>query len=256
MRDDGTHTVVESIYSMDSGASWSSPQQVSDPNGLAANPRISMNSDGNLVVVWESHGANTVIEYAYSFDGGFSFSSPIALSTPAENGIEPDVSINDDGIAAIVYTDVADQIIVGSSSVDTGVTFSDPVALSFSNGSPGSPSVYVNDQDNAQVLWAMDMNGQYTVQTINGNFFTVNLTQSTKKLLFQRDHVNKISCLPMPEASLYRVYSDLYLTQMLYEGTSPEFYHHGQKKGASKTYYMTWADSFFEESSSVAISTP
>lgn len=256
LRDNGVHMVIESIYSTDSGATWSSPQILSDPNEDADNPRVSLNSDGDTIVVWESHGAHTVIQYAYSFDGGFSFSSPIALSSPSNDNLSPDVSINDDGVAAIVYVDATDRVILGSSSIDAGITFFPPVVLSSSAGTVGHPSVSLNEQDNAQVIWSNDIDSVYTVQTLYGNYFNVGLTQDVKKLLFQRDYVNRIFCNPMPEASLYRIYSDAALTELLYEGTVPEFFHHGQKKGAQRTYYMTWADSFFEESSSVEVSTP
>lgn len=256
VRDDGVHTVIESIYSLDSGATWSSPMTLSDPTEDADNPRVSLNSDGDTIVVWQSQGAHTVIQYAYSFDGGFSFSSPIALSSPTKDSITPDVSINDDGVVAIVYVDSTDRVILGTSSPDAGVTFFPPVALSSTAGIVSSPSVSLNEQDNAQVIWTIEIGSVYTVQTISGNYFNVFLTQDVKKLLFQRDFVNRIFCDPMPEASLYRVYSDAALTNLLYEGTIPEFFHHGQKKGVRKTYYMTWADAFGEESSSVAVTTP
>ena len=256
VRDNGAHTVIESLYSMDSGATWSSSQVLSDPNEDADNPRVSLNSDGDTIVVWQSQDTHTVIQYAYSFDGGFSFSSPIALSSLANDSISPDVSINDDGVVAIVYVDITDQVILGSSSVDAGVTFFPPVALSSSGVSVGNPSVSLNGQDNAQVIWSIDTGSVYTVQTLFGNYFNVYLTQDVKKLLFQRDYVNRIFCDPMPDAFLYRVYSDAALTKLLYEGTVPEFFHHGQKKGAHRTYYMTWADSFGEESSSVEVTTP
>jgi hypothetical protein len=197
-----------------------------------------------------------VIQYAYSFDGGFSFSSNIALSPSANESNSADVSINDDGVAAIVYIDSTDGVILASSSVNAGVTFSSPVVLSSSSGSAGNPSVVANGQDYALVSWPINVGFSYTVQTIYGNFFNLYLTQDVHNLLFQRDHVNRIFCDPMPEASLYRVYSDPYLTQLLYQGVAPEFFHHGQKKRQSKTYYMTWADQWGEESSSAEISTP
>lgn len=250
------HTVIESVYSTDAGATWSSSQILSNPNEDADNPQVCLNSDGDTIVVWESVSGIHTIQYVHSFDGGFSFSSPIILSFPTDNSVTPDVSINDDGVSAIVYADTAEGIILASSSVDSGVTFSSPVALSSSTGIAGKPSLVVNGQDYAIAIWAIDKSSFYTVQTIYGNFFNVFLAQGVNKLLFQRDYVNRIFCDPMPDASLYRVYSDEYLTDMLYVGTVPEFFHHGQKKGASKTYYMTWADQFGEESSSAEVTTP
>lgn len=251
-------TIIESIYSTDSGASWSDPQVLSDTSDNADNPRVSLNDQGDTIVVWESQHevSPSVIQYAYSFDGGLTFSSHITLSPLVVDCISPDVSINDDGVAAIVYIDSTDGVILTSSSVDAGVTLSSPVVLSSINGSAGNPSVIANGQDYALVAWPISISSEYTVQSVYGNFFNLYLTQEVKELLFQRDYVNRIFCDLMPDASLYRVYSDPYLTQLLYEGEAPEFFDHGQKKGERKTYYMTWADQWGEESSSADISTP
>lgn len=257
VRNNGMHTIIESVFSSDGGASWSFPQILSNPNEDADNLKVCLNSDGNTIAVWQSYnGVHTTIQYAYSFDGGFSFSSNIELTSSSEDNVTPDVSLNDDGVVAIVYRNSLYHDILVCSSVDEGISFSPSVILSSSLGDAVNPSVIVNGQDYALVLWSIDRSSFYTVETICGNFFNVYLVQDRKTLLFQYDYVNRIFCDPVPEASLYRIYKDVDLTELLYQGNVPEFFEHGQKKGISKTYYVTWADLYGEESSSATISGP
>lgn len=257
VRNDGSHSIIESVYSPDGGATWSSPQILSDPDEDADNPKVCLDINGDTVVVWQSNnGVHTRIQYANSFNGGILFSPSIELSSDGEDSINPAVSINDDGIAVIAYRDSTEHNILTCTSVDQGATFSVPVVLSSSLGDADKPSVVVNEQDYAIALWTIKRGPSYTIESIYGNFFNVDLTQGVKKLLFQKDYVNKIFCDPVPEASLYRVYSDPDLTDLLYEGVLPEFFHHGQKKGVSKTYFMTWSDMYGEESSPAEITGP
>jgi hypothetical protein len=256
-RNNGTHDVVESSYSFNGGATWSDPIVISDDSQNADVPQVSMNDDGAVIITWQSdNGSPAAIQYAYSFNGGNAFSDPITLSPLTENCVEPKVSINDDGVASIVFTNATHHQIQVSSSLDEGETFTPVQNMSYSVGEATHPSVVVNDQDFAILFWSFQVDTSYITQSIYGNFFNVSFAQHVKKLLLQRDIVNELSWETIPDASLYRVYLDEDLTMQVYENPSPSYFDHGQKKGETKTYYVTWADFYGEESSAVEISGP
>lgn len=251
-------TVIESAYSLDEGGNWSTPQIISDPLKNSLNANVSMDINGNAVVVWQSvEDGNNVIQYVSSSDNGYSFSTPYSLTSSLEDNVSPVVSINDDDeVAAIVYVNNTQNEIIACSSTDAGATFSTPHVIAYSSDGVSNPSVCVNDNDFADVVWSVDTDSTYTVETLYGNFFSVSLTQGKTKLLFQTDFVNHITCGSTPDVTLFRVYQDEDLTDMIYEGADPDFYDHGQIKGEEKTYYVTWVDEDGEESTSLDISTP
>lgn len=251
------HEIIEAAYTYDGGASWSSPKPLSNLSEDADNPRISMNDNGTILVVWQSdNGTHTTIDYAYSQNGGESFSPSMVLSLPNENSAHPDVSLNDDGVGSIVFTNTTENSIQSRTTTDEGVTFTALENMTFSSGQASSPSVVVNEQDHAILLWTFLDHSSFTIQSLNGEFFLLSLKQKATDLLLQRDYVNIISWAPMPDASLYRVYRDELLTDKIYEGKNLIYYDHGMRKGKTKTYYVTWADFYGEESSPAEISGP
>lgn len=238
--------IIKSSYSWDGGNTWSDPQVLSSSG--ASVPKISSNSDGEIIVAWQR---NNGIESCFSSNGGLSFSIPIIIYA---DGIMPEVSLNDDGIASISFIDSHEEVLV-STTTNSGANFSFPVAISSSHGSAQNISLSVNNQDNALVLWSLEdtFEGSYKIQTLNGNMFHVNSEKLKKKLYLQTDLVNKITWDAMPDASIYRVYLDDELTNLIFEGNQTSFWDHGQKKGERKNYFVTWADFWGEESSAVEI---
>ena len=256
-RNNGTNTIIESSYAYDGGATWSTPQILSDMTENSFYPQVSLNDNGEAIVVWQSNdGIHTTIQTAYSSDGGYSFSPYNIISIPSEDAAYPSVSISNDGIGAVTFTNTSENVIQVCSTIDAGATFTTPVYISSSQGQSTNSNVVVNDQDFALLLWPFQIGNAFTVQTLYGSFFRVLMEQKKTKLLLQRDYVNIISCETVPEAFMYRVYADENLTIPLYQGTDPIFYDHGQKKEFTKTYYMTWSDEYDEESSPGVVTGP
>jgi hypothetical protein len=127
---DGDSTEVFVRRSIDSGASWGSPLQVSRTG--TGSGRVSMAGYGSNVdvVITESGGATTEpgVQYSRSTDGGSSFSNPVLLSG-AGIAYMAHVARGPNGVVAVVWYSKMKSRIYVRVSHDGGVTFAKRVAL-------------------------------------------------------------------------------------------------------------------------------
>ena len=141
--------------SSDGGATFSTPENLSNDPGDSENPQIVVDSSGNINVVWQDNTpGNWQILFTRSSDGGATFSTPKNISNDPRGAGNPYMAVDSGGninVAWVSSPTVLPNIISFSRSSDGGATFSPPIALSTSPS--GGPQVAVDSAGNINVAW-------------------------------------------------------------------------------------------------------
>jgi hypothetical protein len=163
--------------STDSGATWSTPRNLSGSTGYSFSPRIAVDNNGGINVVWvDNTPGNQDVFFSRSTDGGASFSAPQNLSNDTPDSASPQVGVDGSGNISVVWEN--DDITYGimyRHSTD-GVSFS-PVANLATNatGSFG-PQMAIGVDGSISVVWEDDFNFQsdisFSRSTDNGATFS------------------------------------------------------------------------------------
>jgi Peptidase family M23 len=155
--------------STDNGQSFQPYKQISDIPALY--PRVSIDSNNNIYVVWQQEvsGSYDEIYFTRSTDNGQTFTSPINISnTPAVQSQPPDIATDKNGNINIVWGDYLD--IVFTRSTDQGQTFTSPQIIPLSYG--GWPKIETVDSD-IYITWISGPAGVYFSQSVDeGQTFT------------------------------------------------------------------------------------
>lgn len=111
------------------------PVDISVTSTGATNPQIDFNSSGNGICVWsQTVGANTLILAARTTNFGVSWETPVTISTPGANAINPQVSFGTNGNAVCIWLEGSGpSLLKASKTNDGGITWATPVALSATN---------------------------------------------------------------------------------------------------------------------------
>jgi len=145
-RSNGTNFIVQSASSTDGGVNWSpTVNNLSAAGADAYSPQISVDAAGTAVAVWNRNdGSNFIVQSVSSTDGGVSWSTPEDLSAAGGSAGEPQLSVNEEGIAVAVWNryDGSNPIVQSVLSTDGGVTWSTPANdLSAAGGSAVEPQI-------------------------------------------------------------------------------------------------------------------
>ncbi|MBN1914544.1 MAG: exo-alpha-sialidase [Parachlamydiales bacterium] len=240
---------VQISYSSDYGVNWSAVQTLSIIGNVVQDPQISMNTSGNVVSIWREllSGTTYGIKAVYSSDYGASWSSPVTISDPTHSAIRPKIGINDSmAIATFQQALGAFQGIFATDSSDFGITWSSLDTLSEMGYYSLMPDMAITRS--SIVVWARSDGTNAIIQASYEHPLPPSPTiyGSTSKEVFplRIDLQNVIICDPIEDSGTYKLYADSSLTILLQSifatNTRVYFYDHLQKKGESKTYYVTW----------------
>src|SRR5437660_3281293 len=118
--------------STDGGATFSTPQNLSNSPAGSSSAQIAVDSGGNINVLWVDNApSNYQIFFSRSIDGGATFSTPKNISNDPRGADTPYMTVDSgDNINVAWVVRVFPSIIFFSRSSDGGATFSTPVALS------------------------------------------------------------------------------------------------------------------------------
>jgi len=151
--DGDTEQVEAAIHR--AGGEWEAPVAIS---AVAENehPEVAVDASGDAVVVWdrEQSGGNVVQAVVGSLQSGM-WSEPVDLSTPAEAAGNPQVAVDSQGEATVVWQSYGegDYYIQGvTGSIGHG-TWGEPADLSVAGQVAANPQVAVNDAGETVVVW-------------------------------------------------------------------------------------------------------
>lgn len=140
--------------SVNNGATFSTPSDISNGFGDAQNPQIGLDSKGNVNVIWEDNTPSDIY-FARSTNGGASFSTPLNISNDSGFSDNPVLTIDAGANISIGWEDdtPGNKDIFFSRSTDSGATFSAPVDVSNDPGLSLAPDMAVDKNGNINLTW-------------------------------------------------------------------------------------------------------
>ena len=167
-RYDGSDTRVQYTRSVNGGASWSVPVNLSTAGVSSQNPEIVLGGSGTIIAVWRgSDGNNDIIQSSRSSNSGVSWSTPVDLSLTGQDARSPQIATDGSGnvVAVWLRSDGSNQITQSSRSTNGGVSWSTPADLSESGIDSSQPKVAVDGSGNAVAAWLRDPWGDTILQS-------------------------------------------------------------------------------------------
>ena len=166
-----TEDVLRYAVSADGGTTWGTPQDLSDPDFSADDPRVEMSSDGLDVVAAyvENDGVNDRVLVRTSTNGGIAWNPPQTLSDAGQNAGQPQVALSSDGSAiAVTWTrsDGLNQRAQVAVSDDSGGTWSSPESLSSAGLDANNAAIDgSSDGRTLTVAWQISATSGYRIQS-------------------------------------------------------------------------------------------
>lgn len=139
------------------GIQWRTPQTISGVGSFE--PRVAVSAQGTAVAVWIGPDGGTNRAQVSVRPSGGEFGPAQALSDPGQNIAHPDVALDPQGDAVVVWTvDVPnpgfDRVQASYRPAGAATSFGSPETLSADGGNGFDPDVSMDDQGNAHAIWA------------------------------------------------------------------------------------------------------
>lgn len=158
--DTATNSNILFSRSNDGGVTFSPAKNLSSSLGFSFNPRITVDSQGGINVVWQDNTAgNYDVFFSRSSDGGVNFSKPMNLSNDPPDSWNPQIAVDKSGNISVVWEN--DNITFGvlfTHSTDGGATFSTPVNLATNKTGSFAPEIGLGADGSINVVWEDDAN--------------------------------------------------------------------------------------------------
>ncbi|HSB09908.1 MAG TPA: sialidase family protein [Blastocatellia bacterium] len=135
--------------STDHGNTFSAPVVASGTSRNAQSPKIAVDKNGNVQVVYvDLATAGSPVFAVRSTDGGATFSAPSRVSLPGETiGNPPFVALDSTGAAYVVYQDNGPPITIKLAVAQNGSDFSAPRVISDLQVSAFAPQIAIDTND-------------------------------------------------------------------------------------------------------------
>ncbi len=141
----GPINTIQAARTIDHGANFLTPINLSISGLDAGSPQIAFDSSGSGVCVWtRSNGTNYIIQAAQTTDGGANFSTPIDLSIAGQNAFLPQIAfdpLSGNGICVWKRSNGTNVIIQAARTTNGGASFSTPIDLSIAGRDADSPQI-------------------------------------------------------------------------------------------------------------------
>ena len=259
-RNNGLYDVVQSIRSPDAGASWVALTDLSISTQDSYFPEIALNDNNNAVAIWTTYnGANYILKRKYSTDGGATWSAVYDLTPLGQSAQKyPQIVMNNNDVVVPFWAlnNGTNFIAQAAVSFDGGISWAPTQDLSAPGQNTQSHQITMNNNRRDIIgIWRRSNGTNDIIQEVHVITLSVSGNQFSKRSLFQNQIVNELLWDAEPAAIFYRVYANVALTDLIYEGT--DLYHYdGVKKGQIKTYYIVWVDGSGNESSPAVVNIP
>lgn len=120
---------IDYLRSDDGGDTWNTPVRLVESTLSASDPRIALDSSGNLFVTFFAAGQ---LYFMSSGDEGASWSAPVALSTPSDVALESAITVDANNVIYIIWGQEDANFnspILFIQSQNYGATWSSPVNI-------------------------------------------------------------------------------------------------------------------------------
>ena len=151
--------------STDNGASWSAAVNISNNSGDSGSPKISVDSSGNINVVWmDNDPGNRDTYFTCSEDNGATWSQVKNVSNSTDDSFNPDIAIDNSGNINIVWRENATNFdVYYSRSTNNGGSWSQVKNISNSTSISDFPAIAVDSAGNINVVWVDISTGVWDV---------------------------------------------------------------------------------------------
>jgi len=240
--------------SSDKGTTWAEPLTISNPDEYVTNFMAYMNANGQILLGYKYQLADLeqCVASVCSLNAGntFTLAQTLWVGGGTVGNVFIDLNnINDLGQAFGAVSFSVGQSLMASYTYNAGVLCAAPTAVAS------------NVQNNADL--ALNNTGAMIVSTINANnsfdtltadLFTINLNSTQTKLLLQRDIVSGFQGTTISYATKYNIYDNM-TGKLLFSGDTLSADLHAQLAN-NQSYFVTWTNTFGEESAPMEISIP
>jgi len=137
------------------GGPWQAPVSLSAAGQDAYDAQVAIDPHGAAVAVWDrSDGTDQIVQVASRAAGG-AWQPPLSLSASGQNAIYPQVAVDGQGTAAVVWQrfDGVNSIVQAAVRPAGGSWPSSPVDVSLADGSAEAPQVALDAAGNAVAVW-------------------------------------------------------------------------------------------------------
>ena len=141
--------------SIDNGATFSSPKNLSGTPAPSGNPQLAVDATGNINVVWEENSTADIF-FVRSSDGGVTFSGAQNLSHNAGSSSNPWLTVDAGANINVAWQDgtPGNKDIFFNRSTDSGATFfPTPLNLSNNSGLSSAAQIAADKNGNINVAW-------------------------------------------------------------------------------------------------------
>jgi hypothetical protein len=142
--------------STDHGTTFSKPVVASGPSVNAQNPRVVIDKNGNIAIVYvdfATSGGAAIFEVR-STDGGATFSLPSRVSQAGEALDNPPfVAVDSQGAVYVTYDEISQAAVIKLAVAPDGHTFGSSRTISDSRISTFAPQIAVDNSDNLYVTF-------------------------------------------------------------------------------------------------------
>ncbi|MCI0381961.1 MAG: hypothetical protein L0207_02775 [Chlamydiae bacterium] len=146
---------------------WFPPINLSATGQTALEPQVTIDVAGNAIAIWRrSNGVNLIIQAATKLFGG-DWSTPVDLSAPGQNALEPQIAVNPAGNAIAIWTR---NSIIQAATKSFGDGWSTPIDV-FDPGQPAQrPQIAVDAAGNGIAVCERSNGTNSIIQTATKPF--------------------------------------------------------------------------------------
>jgi hypothetical protein len=156
-------------------AGWTSPQIVSQDEGVSTEPVLAIDSHNTLHLAWTNNASGNWEVFYRSKPAGGEWSEPVNVSHNAGDSQAPAIAVDSRGIVYLAWHDYSNgnwETMYASRSNDGSWTT--PFNISADSGNSGSPSLAVDSKDGIHLVWNDDTSGNweilYSTKPLNGSW--------------------------------------------------------------------------------------
>jgi PKD domain len=152
---DGSNSIVEAAAGSAASGAWQTPVALSPAGQRAEAPRVALDPQGDAVAVWQSYGANYIIEAAARPAAGGAWQTPVALSPAGESSYTAQVAIDSQGNTIAVWGRYSSGGYIVEAAVGSVVSgaWQAPATLSPAGEEAYEPDVALDPQGDAVAVW-------------------------------------------------------------------------------------------------------
>jgi hypothetical protein len=166
----GTNNTTVEVAVRSANGSWGTPVDLGSV-GSGLDPRVVIDGQGNATAVWNVNSGTQASVLAATRPAGGTWSTPVQLSAADEFAVSPQVAVDAQGDATVVWVqDDGNSHIVQATVRPAGGPWQSPVDVSAVGESGVDPQLAVDAQGDATVVWdhydgAFSASTVYDVQT-------------------------------------------------------------------------------------------